>query len=102
MIENPVTLQDQLSNAREMNSILQDQYNAQAAKLREAQSANRDLEAQLRVQKFYLKTAREGLEFYKPGPFWDTVTALTKAAEDKGTHAAYSLRTIDPDSPESA
>lgn len=57
--------------------------------------AERDLaraQAMLVTERHRIKTLREGLERYKPGPFWDTVTADTDAAADMGKHADWVLR----------
>jgi len=60
-------------------------------------SALVDLEVKLRVQKHYADQLRNGLTFYKPGPFWTEVLKDTKAAEDQGKHAEWILRMTDPE-----
>ena len=51
--------------------------------------------ARIRVLEYLLDTARKGLAFYAPGPFWTEVLKDTKAAQDMGTHAEWVLRLTD-------
>lgn len=51
-----------------------------------------DLEVKRQVQEYYVATLREGLSFYLPGPFWETVVVGTKADADAGKHAEWVLR----------
>jgi hypothetical protein len=63
---------------------------------RELKSALVDLEVKFATEKYISGQLREGLAFYKPGPFWTEVLKDTKAAEDQGKHAEWILRLTDP------
>lgn len=62
-----------------------------------------DLEVKLSTEKYTSGQLRDGLKFYRPGPFWTEVLKDTKAAEDQGRHAEWILRlTAGPEDPEGA
>ena len=75
--------------------------NKEYAEKRAAQKEVDGLRVKLAVQEDISKKLRSGLEFYKPGDFWETVVQDTKADADRGKHAEWILR-MTGDGPESA
>lgn len=62
-----------------------------------------DLEVKVRVAAYANTQLRDGLKFYRPGPFWTDVVKDTKASQDQGKHAEWILRlTAGPEDPEGA
>lgn len=70
-----------------------DEFNAHNATKAELKQARFESES----RRLTIKTLRDGLSYYKPGPFWTEVLDATKAAQDQGKHAEWVLRLTDPE-----
>ena len=72
--------------------VVQQKFSALLEENADLKLALSNASADLNTERYRVKLLKEGLSFYLPGPFWDTVVQDTKADIDQGKHAEWILR----------
>jgi len=87
-----VTAEERVKELEDAMVAVQQKLSAMLIENSEQKARITSLTAALSGEKHRVKQLKEGLSFYLPGPFWDTVVQDTKADMDQGKYAEYILR----------